>query len=533
MKKMKRKIPWTILVFIILFVNARYWCDKKEGYYIDELWSYGLSNSYYSPFLHQKENYINEWHQPSFYEDYLTVKQEEAFSYGSVYGNQTQDVHPPCFYMLLHTLCSLFPGRFSKWFGLSVNIVFYFASICLLYQISGLLLGRENHSNLIPPLLYGLSMGAVSTLIYIRMYMLLTFWTLLFVYLSFRLIKAAAYPKRFFLHIGIGLTTMAGFLTQYYFLIFAFFFSVGYVVWHMFIRQWRRTIEYSAAVLAGIIGGILLFPFSLHHIFLGHQGKQAFVNISNDISFFLNRWRLYQDTVISEFLGSGHIVPALLLSGFFLLSAASIVSARKKKCKLCLWDTVPKVECLILLITVSGYFTVVVQISPEITGRYQFPIYPYCVLLGTSLTVYLLKQAGCTQAIWIVTAGCLFFILRAYTVQPVPYVYEGYQEVLDKLATEYKDTPGIYITAGDHLLINNCLFLAQQNRTYSLTPKQMAELPQICNGMDAGQLILYVDIYYDEMETAGQTAKLLGYRSYSLLYDNTFTQIFLLSNRHS
>lgn len=51
LKGIIRKIPWKLVIFAVLIVNALYWCAKKEGYYIDELWSYGLSNSYYSPFL--------------------------------------------------------------------------------------------------------------------------------------------------------------------------------------------------------------------------------------------------------------------------------------------------------------------------------------------------------------------------------------------------------------------------------------------------------------------------------------------------
>ena len=82
------------------------------------------------------------------------------------------------------------------------------------------------------------------------------------------------------------------------------------------------------------------------------------------------------------------------------------------------------------------------------------------------------------------------------------------------------------MTAGDHLLINNCLFLAQQDITYPLYAEKIDELPEICKGIDAEQLILYVDIYYDEQQTAERVAEMLEYRSYVLLYDNTFTQIF-------
>ncbi len=525
----KRKIPWELLVFIILIVNALYWCARKEGFYIDELWSYGLSNSYYCPSLNQKENYMNRWHQPSFYEDYLTVRRGEAFSYGSVYDNQVHDVHPPCYYILLHTVCSLFPDHFSKWFGLTINLLFFCGSIYLLYQISGIILGEKRITRVIPPLLYGLSMGAVSTLIYIRMYMLLTFLALLFVFLTFLLIGTKDNKKGILLLIGIGLTMSAGFLTQYYFLIFAFFFVSGYVIWNMIARQQRRVAEYLAAVSAGTAGGVLIFPASIHHILEGQQGKRAFSNAYHNIPIFFNRWKQYWDTIMREFWGNGHRKQEIILLVFFILIIAAIYSAKKKKLKLSIWNTVPKIESLILSFTVLGYFSLIVQISPEITDRYQFIIYPFCVLLGVSITTYLFRLLGKEWFIWIAAACCLFLMFETYRTQPVPYVYEGYQEMIDKLGTDCKNVPGIYVTTGDHLLINNCFFLAKQNMTYPLTFEQLSEIPELCKGTCEGQLVLYVDIYYNEQQTAEQVAKLLEYRSYSLLYDNTFTQIFLLS----
>ena len=182
-----------------------------------------------------------------------------------------------------------------------------------------------------------------------------------------------------------------------------------------------------------------------------------------------------------------------------------------------------------LLVSVLCYFAVIVQISPEVTDRYLFLLYPFCVLLAVTAALYLFRYLQTERFLWTAAACCLACLLRANAVQSNPYVYHGYQEVLTRLGTEYKDAPGIYVTAGDHLLINNCLFLAQQNRTYSLTLEQLNELSEICKENETGQIILYVDIYYDEAQTAMRAAELLDYRSCSLLYDNTFTQIYLLS----
>lgn len=527
---MKKETKEKVLLFLIgtiITANALYWCARKEGYYIDELWSYGLSNGYHMPFLHQSENYMNNWHQPSFYLDYLTIQPNERFCYGSVYNNQVQDVHPPFYYILLNTVCSLFPGRFSKWSGLSINLFFWGGSMILLNKISGFLLGKKNSIRIIPTLLYGLSAGAVSTLIYIRMYMMLTFCTLLFVFLALRLLRETIYRNRIRLLAGIGLSVMAGFLTQYYFVLFAFFFSACYVVLHILKRQWRKALEYAASACIGIIGGILVFPASLGHIFQGYQGKQALDNAAEGIFLLGERWPQYHDVLVKAFLGDNAGKHVFFLILFFLFLTGFIHFSQKRIQGS--YHHFPIADYSILLISVLCCFATIMQISPEVTDRYLFFLYPFCVLLPFAASVFLFRYLQMERFIGTAVVCCLVCLLRTYVIQPVPYVYPGYQETLDKIGTEYKNVPGVYITAGDHLLVNNCLFLAQQNMTRSLTLEQLDELPEICKNADAGQMILYVDIYYNETQTAMLAAELLNYRSCTLLYDNTFTQIFILS----
>ena len=128
----KFRIPiilFALLLFELIF--ALFWGSKKEGYYIDEPWSYGLANSYYQPFLQNDDTYMKQWQEPDFYYDYVVVNEGEAFSYDSVIYNQANDVHPPFYYILLHTICSFFVGTYSKWFGLVLNLVFYIGTTLL------------------------------------------------------------------------------------------------------------------------------------------------------------------------------------------------------------------------------------------------------------------------------------------------------------------------------------------------------------------------------------------------------------------
>ena len=48
----------------------------------------------------------------------------ELDNYKYVYDLQSYDVHPPVYYFMLHTVCSVMPGVFSMWQGIGLNILF-------------------------------------------------------------------------------------------------------------------------------------------------------------------------------------------------------------------------------------------------------------------------------------------------------------------------------------------------------------------------------------------------------------------------
>ncbi len=111
-----------------------YFCNTKIGLFGDEIWSFNLSNNYYEPFLGDASKYFNMWLSNNFWNSSITVSPNHTFAYDSVYYNQSLDVHPPLYYMLLHTVCSFFPDVFNKWFGFSINIFFFIVTQLVLYR---------------------------------------------------------------------------------------------------------------------------------------------------------------------------------------------------------------------------------------------------------------------------------------------------------------------------------------------------------------------------------------------------------------
>ena len=202
----KRSI--VVLIIAIQVLVMVYHGMIKEGYFTDEVSSYGLSNSYYEPFIQNDEDFIERYYTKEELTDYLSVT-DDGFSYDSVYYNQTKDVHPPFYYFIFHTLSSLFPNNYSKLIGLSINILIFILIDIMVYRLVFESVNRE--AGICALIIWGFSAGAINTITFVRMYALLSLLVLMFIYLLRKFIKFEAKKVDHFL---IMLITFLGSLTH-------------------------------------------------------------------------------------------------------------------------------------------------------------------------------------------------------------------------------------------------------------------------------------------------------------------------------
>ena len=189
-KEHKSQLLLTITIIAICLVML-FFISQKEGYHPDEIFSYGSSNSnyenifwsyrektpmhllieekifkdgnifdwigrikyYFVDHTEEKDAFINAkiseekmiWRTAEEAEDYVKAK-NNRFNYMSVYYNQIQDVHPPLFYMIVHTVSSIFYNTFSKYLIFFINIPFFIGTCVLIYKILNLLRKKINVS---------------------------------------------------------------------------------------------------------------------------------------------------------------------------------------------------------------------------------------------------------------------------------------------------------------------------------------------------------------------------------------------------
>ena len=91
-----RKYLALVLVFIMVSGVCLLFSMRKEGMFIDEIYTYGLSNNVGGPFLRDMKggNIVDTVFSREELIDYVAVTEGEGFDFASVYYNQVNDVPP-------------------------------------------------------------------------------------------------------------------------------------------------------------------------------------------------------------------------------------------------------------------------------------------------------------------------------------------------------------------------------------------------------------------------------------------------------
>lgn len=377
-----------ILLLVVQLCAAFWFCSQKQGYHYDEYYSYYSSNVTYG--LAPTDM---EWKDTTEIRSEFMVMPDAGVDYGMVRMMQSWDVHPPLYYYVLHTVCGLSKGVFSKWQGLSVNLVFFVLSWLTLWGIIKELTGNDKKKIFAVCALFGISPAVFSGITFIRMYMMLTFECLLLLYVH---IRAVMREKRSFtgFYLPVFLLSFAGFHTHYYFAVFLFFMAAAVCLYLFFHKETRKTsFGYAAAVLSGMMLSVAAYPACFSHIFRGYRGTEAqdaffdMGNIYGRLSFFFG---LTNEYAFGNMLAV--ILLAILVGGVTKKAAQNMKRAAQEGLDMrrdengqvdTTWTPHKKAVILTAVVTI-GYFLVVAKtalLNAEEAIRYEMPVYGLLILL--------------------------------------------------------------------------------------------------------------------------------------------------------
>jgi len=281
MPKIKKYHILFVLLLILNLGVAIYHLAHKEGWHVDEQYSYGHANSTTGAYLGKhidsfrndvQHELYDQWQDSKIFHDYLTVQKGEQFAFGSVYENMKMSVHPPLYFMLLHAVCSFTPDVFSPWQGGSINLIAFLFTLIVFYKLSRLFIKNE-YLAMIPVFLWGFSEAGLSTVLFLRVYMLLVLFAVCLLYeVMLVLLENRLGKKRSCL---IFLFTTLGVLTHYNFLVFDFFLAcIGGLIL-MLRKEYKMMFSLSVVQIIGISMLFLFFSPALRVLFHSYDGATS------------------------------------------------------------------------------------------------------------------------------------------------------------------------------------------------------------------------------------------------------------------
>ena len=474
MSKPKADTAFKIMLIITIVLQlavALCFCMQKQGFHYDENYSYYSSNVTYG--LNPPDG---DWLSGSTITEEFCITPGMGFNLPLVAQMQSFDVHPPVYYFLLNIICSLSSGIFSKWQGLILNLIFFVISELLIIAIANKVGNNNKAITWFSLALFGFSPAIISGITFIRMYMLLTSECMALILLHMNMltdIKNSGSLSRFVKYlIQIAVTVYIGFLTHYYFAVFAFFVAAFTTLYLFFSKNTRKTSYiYAITVIAGLLSAVLSYPASLRHIFRGYRGTEA-MGAFFDMNNLSDRMGLFVGLIDDYVLNRTFYILLLII----LLAYVQVRFMNKR--------VSPNLCFGLSFITAVGYFAIVMKtalMNYEEAVRYEMPIYGLLIILiVVSLYSLIINTSPVTEGdsrggqfqrllVGVILAITLVMQFKGLYDGKVLFLYP--EEKSEKeFATEHKDDVIIYVYDNDNKwkMWDNAHELEQYNRIYCI-----------------------------------------------------------------
>ncbi len=536
-----------VQVIMLFFIFSK--C--KQGFHSDEVWTYGYANS-----VERKElvyendgtSLMNQWLDAEMFRKYITVEEDQRFRYDAVLYNTNNDYNPPLQLLILHTICSFFPGKFSWYFCFGLNIFAFIISQIYIFR----LVRRMTGNDIIAfgaVALYGFGVGGMSITIFLRLYALGAMFAIMFAFYSHRIYEESKENKLPVKElILLALTCFGGAYTLQIFLITAFFITLFYVVYYLFAKRLKFFFVHGFTCLIPVGIKFLLDPNVLKQLGAVDPSAQGYANISYPFGMQLRQYlyMLTRDVYGVHILSYANVIlesVLVILGGLIIFCIPIVVLVHKENWFKTFLSKLKnrfkqigskrknfQFTHLVLFITILGTIMVVAARSStflmgQYANRYIFIVYPLAAAWMACLLYYVgyLLSMRPKTATFITVVLCVFLAFITYLMKNTGgYYFRHHEEgvtlrdleensrnilVLDAdwlevcLAPELYNTDKYYATTFKHFKDENIFKDADPNCPYYIIAHQRWILTDGMTYEDVEDSLFFVgreDITYTE-----------------------------------
>lgn len=508
-KQNYRIILGALVVLLICVGIFVYYGQQKEIMFCDEVYSYTQIN------VHGVHIAVRDgkWYTaPEMDKRFSSI---EGYNFKDVIEGTGWDVHPPIYYLILKAVAATFPASTSKWIGIGTNLLFFIPFLILLYWMIWRIIKKPWLAAALTVLL-GVNQGMQGTALLIRMYMLFALWMLLF-FMETEKLNERPDKKRFYA--GLGVITFSGFMSHYYFAMYAALYSLFFVIDKAVQKKWKRLFGYLGAMVGVVAAATLVYPQWITHLFFSEKGTVSidalhdWSNIGAEVIGALN------DAGSFIFPGYGIVFWILLIIiciCFYRIRGEELVSVKK--------------HCTLHLLAQMLYYCIVAHMMPSPEPRYYWAVVILQCVTALYMLAYILKYYKLPDnkkiAAGILAVTAVYAALFPVRIKQVPYIGVEYKE--GRLIMEqYARTP--WIVYGEKDWVLHCAafdFLIPEQLMFVTDASSLVYDEVLQN---SGEAVLYVRSEEHLRNAVEKLEELSGCTcSYTLLAERPYNDAYLL-----
>jgi len=471
---------WTLLLYALFTVLIVFTLTQKISYFQDELLSYTLANNQevvvkmtkLSPRVVGNITGMKLAHGFKYtpasqaFTIMASVPPQARFNYANVWKNQAEDTHPPLYYTILHTVCSFFPGSFSRWYGGIINIFFALLILFIARKLvreltdDGFILG-------VVSVMFVLSAAILNSTAFLRMYQMTTFWVILQTYLF---IKQTGKPLTNKFCLQVFAVTLGAALTHYYCVFYIVVLCCVFGVYLLLDKDFKGVAKFCVSQACAAAAALAIFPAMFTHVFKGARGTEF---MANAVFFddYLKRLAAYWKLLNEQLFGG--LLPVLMAVA---LGIALYIWFNAEKYK----ETANEGKLLgrkylLVLIPMFVYFIILAKIAPILAEfayadiKYLYPIFATALVVFMTFVFTLFKKApGYPKGKYLTVAAALAVLLCSFhcTDWDDFYLYRNYKSRLP-VKEMYADTDCVCFYAN---IIPKYLFELSHYNTVTFFP---------------------------------------------------------------
>lgn len=294
----------------------------------------------------------------------------------------------------------------------------------------------------------------------------------------------------------LAITAILGFLTQYFFAIYAALIAIVMIVLFIKNKETKELFKYIRTLVISAVIGIVLFPFSIDHMLNSDRKIGGFQSTN-----YADRVLTYFNMILRYFGSKWEIMLAL-----FAIALLAILIKRK---------TERGITAVIIFPTII-YIMLVAKLAEFLELRYVMNILPIVAIMIMMAIGSIFENKK--YNIMLATVALILLVGYGFLTEKPLYLYKDYNKYID-ISKKYSDDDLVYVGYTFFNHIQSLPEFTNYKKTFMIYNDQTDRLKDDEELSDKNEFILSVHRNMEPEKVVSEVLEYTGFSNYELIYE--------------